>query len=364
MASRTAEGHYRVHKRLPDGRRVSKTFPTKILAADFEAKLTLERYQPQDLVKESRQSFAEFSEVWLRDYCKIEKAASQLREDESRLRLYLNPAFGKRRLNSLAHVDLVQLKARLSEQRKRDGELLSPKTINHALALAKKITATAVEWDAIRKDPFKKVELLELNEQAFDFWSAEERDRFLRFARHVDSEFAKAVAVAVHTGLRRGELAGLQRYQVDFDRRQIQVSAVYCYKSGRRILRTKNRKIGWAPMNAAAFDALLDKKLLPPTANIFGTELLRHAAVRFRRLCEKVDARPIRFHDLRHTFASSHVTAGVPLYTVQKLMRHETITMTERYSHLAPGYMREVAEGIVTAGTGLAPESLEVSSCV
>jgi len=48
-----------------------------------------------------------------------------------------------------------------------------------------------------------------------------------------------------------------------------------------------------------------------------------------------------RFHDLRHTFASNLVMAGVKIEKVQKLMGHKLLTMTQRYSHLAPGYLAE-----------------------
>jgi len=48
-----------------------------------------------------------------------------------------------------------------------------------------------------------------------------------------------------------------------------------------------------------------------------------------------------RFHDLRHTFASNLVMAGVKIEKVQKLMGHKMLTMTKRYAHLAPGYLAE-----------------------
>jgi site-specific recombinase XerD len=47
------------------------------------------------------------------------------------------------------------------------------------------------------------------------------------------------------------------------------------------------------------------------------------------------------FHSLRHTYASWLVMSGVDLYTVQKLMGHSTIAMTERYSYLAPDHLRK-----------------------
>ena len=59
------------------------------------------------------------------------------------------------------------------------------------------------------------------------------------------------------------------------------------------------------------------------------------------------------FHTLRHTFASWLVQAGVPLYTVQRLMGHKSIVMTQRYAHLAPDQGAEAARllsGISLAG--------------
>lgn len=52
----------------------------------------------------------------------------------------------------------------------------------------------------------------------------------------------------------------------------------------------------------------------------------------------------IVFHSLRHTYASWLVQKGVPLYTVQKLMGHKTVIMTQRYAHLAPDQGKEAAK--------------------
>ena len=47
------------------------------------------------------------------------------------------------------------------------------------------------------------------------------------------------------------------------------------------------------------------------------------------------------FHTLRHTYASWLVMSGADLYTVQRLMGHSTIAMTERYSHLSPNHFKK-----------------------
>jgi site-specific recombinase XerD len=58
----------------------------------------------------------------------------------------------------------------------------------------------------------------------------------------------------------------------------------------------------------------------------------------FKTALRKARIRDFHFHDLRHTFASHLVMAGVDITTVKELLGHKTLTMTLRYSHLAPSH--------------------------
>ena len=81
----------------------------------------------------------------------------------------------------------------------------------------------------------------------------------------------------------------------------------------------------------------------------------------FRTVCDKARVTRFRFHDLRHTFATRLVQAGVDLYTVQKLGRWKSISMVERYAHHCPESLRPGVEALDTFITNLSqlPETAE-----
>ena len=64
----------------------------------------------------------------------------------------------------------------------------------------------------------------------------------------------------------------------------------------------------------------------------------------FARAIKKADVRPIRFHDIRHTFASLFMMKGGNIYDLQKILGHTTINMTQKYAHLSPSYLAGTTE--------------------
>lgn len=352
MAHKTKDGTWRVRTRVR-GRRVSKNFPTKAAAERYEASLLLGKHEPQVPIR-CKMTFAELADRWLEDYCKVEKAETQHREDKSLIEGYLKPAFGGERIDRLTKAHLNHLKVELAKGERKIRRKLKPKSINHVIGLAKKIMATAADqFELIAASPFAGVSPLKVAEQPFDYWTPEERDHFLRHARHLDLEFTRAVQVACFTGLRLGEIAGLTRSSLDFERRLIFVGRSYNYKLGKALPRTKSGRVEHIPMNEKALQALRGAMMLAPDAPVFDLDTLNHAVDRFHSLCKRTGARAIRFHDLRHTFASCLAMQGVDLYAIQRLMRHSTIQMTQRYAHLSPGHLRSESEKI--SGPDLSP---------
>ncbi len=66
----------------------------------------------------------------------------------------------------------------------------------------------------------------------------------------------------------------------------------------------------------------------------------------YKTACEKAEIRDFKFHDLRHTFASPLVMAGVDLVTVKTLLGHKSLAMTLRYAHLAPSHTVKAVEAL------------------
>jgi len=66
----------------------------------------------------------------------------------------------------------------------------------------------------------------------------------------------------------------------------------------------------------------------------------------FDKAVRRAGIRNFRFHDLRHTFASYLVMAGVNIKTVQELLGHRSLEMTMRYAHLSPSYKRDAVRDL------------------
>jgi integrase len=147
------------------------------------------------------------------------------------------------------------------------------------------------------------------------------------------------VLIALNTGLRRGELFNLKWQDINFNEKMLTVTAESA-KSG------KTRHI---PLNDEAFSVLLtlkqyasqDQEFVFPGKN---GERLSNIKSAWRGVLKKAGITNFRFHDLRHTFASKLVMAGVDLNTVRELLGHSGYKMTIRYAHLAPEAKRAAVE--------------------
>lgn len=231
----------------------------------------------------------------------------------------------------------------------------APATVNRDMTALKACLSKAVEWGFIDVHPLAKVKPCKIDTQGHVRYLTDAEDRRLRKA--LAQRDAKMIAerdsgnrwraerghdlmpvipadgygdhltpmvlLAMNTGLRRGELTSLVWADINLPGRMLTVRGGNA-KSGR------TRHI---PLNVEAMDVLKRYRRQHTEGRLFPVFSI---ATAFAALLEAAGITALRFHDLRHSFASHLVMAGADLYVVKELLGHASIAMTERYAHLAP----------------------------
>ena len=205
-----------------------------------------------------------------------------------------------------------------------------PATINRYIATLSHMFTKAVEWDMVEEETLKRIrkaKLLPENNRRLRYLSKDESQKLVKAC---EIHLKPIVITALNTGMRRGEILSLKWDQVDL-------------KNGFILLDvTKNGERREVPINATVKDALhgLIRRLDIPYVFYDPRSGKPFLDVKrsFHSACKKAKINNFHFHDLRHTFASHLVMAGVDLTTVKELLGHKTLTMTLRYAHLAPSH--------------------------
>jgi len=279
-------------------------------------------------------TFAEFSSQWFETYVRTNNKPSSQRSRSHVLRNHLVPFFGRTRLEAITTARVEEYKAR----KIRDG--LSPKTVNDHLGILGKSLHDAREWGVPAAAP--TLRWLRAPKPAFCFLGRDEAQRLLVAMR--STRWRTMVTVALHTGLRLGELFGLRWQDIDVDRANIAVrQSIVEGVTGS----PKNYRERHIPLNHIVLNALA---AMPRTHDLVfhrgdGRPLTCSTAENaLRRACNRASLRPIGWHALRHTYASWLASGGIPVPAIQALLGHSTIEMTMRYAHLAPSSLRQAAD--------------------
>lgn len=275
-------------------------------------------------------TFRAFSEAWISNHAEVHKAYSSVQRDIQTIRDHFLPLFGDWSLEEISFQNGVELQAYLRKEKS-----LSPKTVNNVLGLLKKMLNDAVYWEKLESNPIAKLKPLKVPQEEMKFWSFPERDRFLTFCKSRHLELWRAVTISVHTGIRRGELQALRRSHLDFERRQILIAQSFCIVK-KDIVTTKSKKLRRVPMNEAVYEATKHLLLAAQDEPVIKANLHNIVMNTFKPMCKRAGVEVIRWHDMRHTFASHLAMTGEPLRMIQRLLGHSSIVTTERYSHLLP----------------------------
>ena len=212
-----------------------------------------------------------------------------------------------------------------------------PATINRYMATLKHMLTKAVEWGMVSDDAIRnvrRVKQLEENNKRMRFLSQEECATLINSS---SDHLRPIVVAALNTGMRKSEILGLTWDRVDLRHGFIFLD------------RTKNGEKKELPINGSLRQYLEELAM----NNMDGHRHVFHdkdgkpyldVKRSFLSACTKAGITDFHFHDLRHTFASQLVMAGIDLTTVKELLGHKTLTMTLRYAHLAPSHKVKALE--------------------
>lgn len=269
--------------------------------------------------------------------------------------------FGAVKANALTLSAVENWQARLLSEPRRARKLEAPgadqrpplasASVNRRLACLKHMLTKGRDWELIGQDTLdrlRRVKLPKEENRRSRFLSVAECQRLIAAA---GPHLKPILIFALNTGCRKGEILGLTWDRVDLrhgfiyldktkagEPRQIPINATLRETLSGLVRRVDSPLVFFNPKP-------LDKQ--KPNGQEAAAEPKPAALGRWHGLkrsfataCRKAKLLDFRFHDLRHTFASQLVMAGVDLTTVSRLLGHASLTMTLRYSHLAPDHLK------------------------
>jgi integrase len=352
LVSRTRGDVWYLRARRPDGSQVNRKlgpawpkkgrppegYFTKSTAEQALVKVLAELNEQARKPAPATVTFAEAATEWLR-YSEHDREvrASTLVDYVATARKVID-AFGDTPLTEITPQDVEAYKQQLLEQKKRP----SARTVNrHLTVLGGIFRRAGAKW-GINHNPVLSVKKQrERSSGDLNFLRPEEVHALVRAAAN-EQDAALYLAAAL-TGLRQGELLALRWGDVDFGLQRLHVRRSWSWVAGEALI-PKSGKVRSVPMAdevIAALDGLSRRERFTGQDDLVfpawdGT-VDRHEDVRgrFKAALAAAALKPIRFHDLRHTFGTL-AAQKLPLTTVQALMGHADISTTMIYSHYVP----------------------------
>ncbi len=336
---------YDVYYRDLHGKQRTKTFPRRKDADHFDIEMRARKARdefPEIFQKKRRLTFTKLAHKWIDQHSRPFKSPMSMKRDEGVLRNHLLPVFGEQDVNRITSADVQKyISDRMNFNSAKTHRRVAPATINREIEIFRKILNDGIKWGDVKVNPCKSFKKLYEQRKAVDFLTENELVRLLQQSPDADRPL---FACAIYTGMRYGELLNLKKSKVDLNHRMITVDIGSEYSNT-----TKSKKVRYIPIGTALYPYLAEvmnsegEYMFPSKVEalhkrsdirkVFRNSL-RHAGIE----------RHVRFHDLRHAFASHFVMRGGDLLALKEILGHSDLQMVQRYAHLAPEHLRNSIE--------------------
>jgi integrase len=284
----------------------------------------------QELAEKENITFGNFwNDTYFPTY-KIGRKESTSRKGQEHFKNWIEPVIGKMPLKDIKPFAIEKIKKNIL------GADKAPRTLQYVLATIRQAWNTArLNGLVIGDSPTKQIKIPKVDNKRVRFLSYEEAETLLIALKEADTLTHDLALLSLNCGLRFGEIAALKWGHIDIDKGLMEIVDP---KGGQGHPAFMTGKV------KTMFDKMKSRK---PDEYIFTNEngeKLNDPPRVFHDVVDEIGLnngvndprRKVVFHTCRHTFASWHVTAGTDIYAVKSLLGHSNISMTERYSHLAP----------------------------
>ena len=204
-------------------------------------------------------------------------------------------------------------------------------SINRFLEILSKMFNLAIDNGELTDNPLRKVPKLKEDNHKIRFLTDEEENRLYAIIDLKAPYLRPIVTTALQTGMRRGEIFGMKWDNIDLNNRNIYVLDTKSGKSREIPISDKLYKI------LQSIPRISEYVFINPKTNQPYVDIKKS----FNLVREHAEIKNFCFHDLRHTFATRMVMAGVDLFTLMEILGHTNVTTTMRYAHVIPGRKME-----------------------
>ena len=317
---------------------------------------SIDEYDGAELTEDSRMTLGEWLDIWLKECTEPSVRPSTYKGYRGYAERNIKPSLGSKQISKVTAADVQTLYRKLQREGGVDGGALSPTTVRRIHGVLHQALNVAVDRHLIVKNPTNDVTLPKKVTAAKTILNDKQLERFMEAIKN-DERWHDFFYLEITTGLRRGEICGLMWTDFDAEKGTLTVRRTLHNKEGGGyyVGETKTgagRRIIKLPPSTVQL--LSERKRTSISQWIFPNPIHPEDPImpnsgytRMKKLLAEAGLPDMRFHDLRHAFATHALTSGVDAKTLSGILGHTKTSFTlDTYTHVT-GDMHRKASGIV-----------------